>query len=84
MPAQSLRRTDAAKLRQTISHLLDCLYALELSMDRFYRKGDRADLGRASDNFNEMLGYVDGLEDMIGEGRRAQHARADPADAKAA
>jgi hypothetical protein len=39
MLAPTPRRTDAAKLRQTISQLLDQLYAVEHSMDVFHRKG---------------------------------------------
>src|SRR5215813_12028042 len=67
MLAPAPRRTDAAKLRQTISQLLDQLYAVEQCMDMFHRKGDPAELGRAAENFNEMLGQVDALGDMITE-----------------
>jgi hypothetical protein len=68
------RRTDAAKLRQTISQLLDHLYAVEHSMEAFHRKGDRAELERAVDNFRDMLGHVDHLDDMIAEARGKQPA----------
>jgi hypothetical protein len=67
--ASTPRRTDAAKLRQTISQLLDQLYAVEHSMDMFHRKGDRAELERAAESFNEMLGHVDAVGDMLAEAR---------------
>ena len=69
MLAPTPRRTDAAKLRQTISQLLDQLYAVEHSMEAFQRKGDRAELERAAANFSDMLGHVDRLSDMIMEAR---------------
>lgn len=72
MLAPTPRRTDAAKLRQAISQLLDHLYAVEHSMEAFHRKGDRAELERASENFNDMLGHVDRLGDMIAEARGKQ------------
>jgi hypothetical protein len=74
MLAPTPRRTDAAKLRQTISQLLDQLYAVEHSMDMFHRKGDRAELERAAESFNEMLGHVDALGDMLAEARHKQDA----------
>ena len=74
MLAPTPRRTDAAKLRQTISQLLDQLYAVEHAMDVFHRKGDRAELERAAENFSEMLGHVDALGDMIAEARDNQRA----------
>jgi hypothetical protein len=76
MLAPAPRRTDAAKLRQTISQLLDQLYAVEHCMELFHRKGDPAELGRAAENFNEMLGQVDALGDMIAEARGKQPAPA--------
>jgi hypothetical protein len=33
------RRTDALKLRQTISQLLDEIFAIERAMDLFHREG---------------------------------------------
>ncbi len=69
MLAPAPRRTEAAKLRQTISQLLDNLYAVEHSMGVFHRKGDRGELERASENFNEMLGHVDNLGDIIADAR---------------
>ena len=77
MLAPTPRRTDTARLRRTISQLLDQLYAVEQAMDVFQRKGDRAELERAAQSFNEMLGNVDGLGDMIAEARgRLPAARA--------
>jgi predicted RNA-binding Zn ribbon-like protein len=72
MLARTPRRSDAARLRQTISQLLDHLYAVEHSMDVFHRKGDQAELERAAESFNEMLGYVDALGDMLAEVRGKQ------------
>src|SRR5262245_32149583 len=69
MLAPTPRRTDTAKLRRTISQLLDLIYVVEQGMDGFQRKGDRAELERAAEGFNEMLGHVDGLGDMIAEAR---------------
>ena len=62
------------RLRQTISQLLDHLYAIEHSMDVFRRKGDRGDLERALENFNDMLGHVDRLGEIITEARSKQPA----------
>jgi hypothetical protein len=69
MPAPTPRRTDAAKLRQTISQLLDHLDAVEYSMDIFHRRDDWAELERAAVNFNDMLDHVDRLGDTIAEAR---------------
>jgi hypothetical protein len=69
MLASPPRRTEAAKLRQTISQLLDHLFAVEHSMGIYQRKGDRGELERASENFNEMLGHVDRLGDIIAGAR---------------
>lgn len=41
-------------------------------MDVFHRKGDQAELERAAESFNEMLGYVDALGDMLAEVRGKQ------------
>jgi hypothetical protein len=64
-------------LRQTISDLLDHLYAVEQSMAVVHRKGDRAELERAAEHFNEMLGYVDALGALLAEARATQ-ATAEP------
>jgi len=45
-------------------------------MEVFRRKGDRGELERASENFNDMLGQIDRLGDMIAEARGQQHAAA--------
>jgi hypothetical protein len=50
----SMRRTDANKIRRTISELLDQLYAVEHSMETFNRKADGAELERAAEHFNDM------------------------------
>jgi hypothetical protein len=68
------RRTDAFKLRQTISHLLDQVYAIEASMETFHRKGDRGELERAAASFNDMLGHVDRLGDMLAQARSKLHS----------
>jgi hypothetical protein len=69
MLAPTPRRTDTAKLRRTISQVLDLLYVVEQAMDGYQRKGDGTELERAADGFKEMLGHVDALGDMIAEAR---------------
>jgi hypothetical protein len=66
------RRTKAQNLRSTISELLEQLHALEHSMQLFEKKGDPSELERAAQHFNEMLGYVDRLGEMIADAR-AEH-----------
>jgi len=66
------RRTKAQNLRSTISELLEQLHALEHSMQLFEKKGDPSELERAAQHFNEMLGYVDRLGEMIADAR-AKH-----------
>ena len=63
------------KLRQTISQLLDQVFAIEQSLQNFHRKGDPAELERAAENFHDMLGHVDQLGDMIADARSAQSDR---------
>ncbi len=70
----SMRRTDAHRLRRTISELLDQVYAVEHSMEIFHRKTDTAELERAAEHFNEMLGHVDHLGELIAEARGKQRA----------
>ena len=81
MLAPTPRRTDAAKLRQTISELLDQVFAIEHSMDIFHRKGDPGELERASENFNDMLGHVDRLGEIITDARDKQRAAPDAVEA---
>ena len=71
------RRTEALKLRQTISQLLDEIFAIEHSMALFHRKGDPGELERAVENFNEMLGSVDALGELIADARAKQDATPD-------
>ena len=68
----SMRRTDADKLRRTISELLDHVFAVEHSMEIFHRKADAAELERAAEHFNEMLGHVDHLGELIAKARGRQ------------
>jgi len=68
------RRTEALKLRQTISQLLDQIFAIEQSMEIFHRKDDPGELERAVENFNEMLGSLDRLGELIADARAKQHA----------
>jgi hypothetical protein len=63
------RRTDALKLRQTISQLLDEIFAIEQAMDLLHRKGHQAESDRAAHSFSAMLGHVDRLGAMIAEAR---------------
>ena len=71
------RRTEAVMLRQTISQLLDQIFAIEQSLQIFQRKGDRAEIEHAAENFHDMLGHVDRLGDMIADARRNQRAAPD-------
>jgi hypothetical protein len=71
-----MRRTDADKMRRTISELLDQLYAVEHSMEIFNRKADSAELQRAAQHFNDMLGHVDQLGEMIAEARAKNRTQA--------
>ena len=84
MLAPMPRRTDTAKLRRTISQLLDLLYVVEQGMDVYQRKGDRAELERAAEGFKEMLGHVDDLSDMIAEARGNPPAQRGPVPKTAA
>jgi hypothetical protein len=68
------RRTNAQSLRRTISELLEHAHAVESSMELFQRKGDALELQRAAEHFNEMLGYVDRLGEMIADARAKQRA----------
>jgi hypothetical protein len=68
------RRTDALQLRQTISQLLDEIFAIEHAMDLFRRKGHRSELERAAEGFNAMLGHVDRLGEIIADTRGKRNA----------
>src|SRR5262249_27026159 len=78
------RRTEALKLRQTISQLLDQIFAIEQSMEIFHRKDDPGELERAVESFNEMLGSVDRLGELIADARAKQHANPDALPDRAA
>jgi hypothetical protein len=78
------RRTEALKLRQTISQLLDQIFAIEQSMEIFHRKNDPGELKRAAENFNEMLGSVNRLGESIVDARAKQHATPDALPDRAA
>ena len=43
-------------------------------MEIFHRKADGAELERAAEHFNEMLGHVDHLGELIAEARGKQRA----------
>lgn len=73
------RRTDADRLRRTISQLLEQAHAVEDSMEIFNRKTHAPALDRAATHFNEMLGHVDELGDLISEARAKQRATNDVA-----
>lgn len=80
---EATRRTAAFRLRQIMSQLLDDVFAIEHAMEVFQRKGEPAELERAGAYFNDMLGHVDRLGDIIAEARRNQSATPD-APARAA
>jgi hypothetical protein len=48
------------------------------------RKGDPGELDRAADNFNDMLGHVDRLGELIADARAKQHATPDALPDRAA
>jgi hypothetical protein len=77
MTASTPRRTENLKLRQTISQLLDEIFAIEHSMDLFHRKGDRGELDRAAHDFHAMLEHVERLGNLIADARGKQHASAE-------
>jgi len=64
------RRTDAFRLRQTISALLDQIDAIERSMETFHRKGDHAERDRAAESYDAMLVHVDRLGELLRRARR--------------
>jgi hypothetical protein len=86
MTTPTSRRTEALKLRQTISQLLDQVFPIEHSMELFHRKGHRSELDRdrAADNFNDMRGHVDRLSEIIADARGKQRVTADVLPDKAA
>ena len=43
-------------------------------METFHRKGDRGELERATASFNDMLGHVDRLGDMLAQARGKLHS----------
>ena len=73
MTVPTTRRTNAVKVRQTISLLLDQISAIQHSIETFHHKGQRRELERAAAHFNDMLAYVDRLGAMIAEARAKQH-----------
>jgi hypothetical protein len=82
MTEVSQRRTDAYRLRQTISQLLDQLYAVEYSMQVYDRKDDRGELDRAAESYDGMLVHVDRLGELLRAARYHQNAGlvAEPTD----
>jgi hypothetical protein len=78
------RRTEALKLRQAISQLLDQIFAIEQSMALFHRKGNPSDVDRAADNFHEMLGHVDRVGELIADARGKRDTTTDVLPVKAA
>jgi archaellum biogenesis ATPase FlaH len=61
----TVRRTDEHNLRQTISEILEQMYAIEYAMGLFYRKGSLRELERARDDVEDMREAVDRLRDII-------------------
>jgi hypothetical protein len=59
------RRTDEHNLRQTISEILEEIYAIEYSMGLFYRKGNERELARAQEDFETMRAAVDRLGTIV-------------------
>ena len=65
--ATTQRRTDAARVRRTISEMLQEISAIEYSLELFERKRDRIELARAADNVRALRKRLDRLEEMIAE-----------------
>jgi hypothetical protein len=84
MTATTPRRTEPLRLRQAISELLEEISAIEHSMELFHRKGDPTELERAAASFNNMLGQVDRLGEMLADARTRQPPAADGVRDKAA
>jgi len=72
----STRRTDAFRLRQTISALLEQIDVIERSMEMFHRKGDHAERNRAAESYEAMLVHVDRLGELLWATRREKTERA--------
>ena len=53
-------------------------------MEIFHRKDDPGELERAVENFNEMLGSVDRLGELIADAGAKQHATPDAVPDRAA
>jgi hypothetical protein len=69
------RRSDEHNLRQAISEILEQTYAIEFAMGLFYRKGDKKDLARASEDFEIMRSAVDRLGAIINDADPGEEAR---------
>jgi hypothetical protein len=78
MSQATQRRTDADRLRQTISAMLEQTDAIEYSMQQFYRKGSHAELERASMSYDAMLAYVDRLGEILAAAHRRESAELVP------
>jgi hypothetical protein len=63
---------------------LDQIFTVEQSMEIFHRKDDPGELERAVENFNEMLGSVDRLGELIADAGAKQHATPDAVPDRAA
>jgi hypothetical protein len=72
MTQATSRRTEALKLRQTISQLLDQLHVVEHSMELFRRRGNPRELERAAESYDAMLAHVDRLGELLVAARRHQ------------
>jgi hypothetical protein len=68
------RRTDAYRLRQTISAMLEQADALEYAMELFHRRGNPAELDRAAASYDTMLAHVDQLGELLRTARHRQNA----------
>ena len=79
IPRRTTRRTHADKLRRTISGLLEQAHAVEELLEIFQRKAHGPSPERAAAHYDEMLGHVDELGDIISEARAKQHATEDVA-----
>ena len=65
MPEATRRRTDAFKLRQTVSQLHEEIDAVEHAMALFLRKHDHEDLARAREDFQALRKHMDQLGELL-------------------
>jgi len=67
MTQMTSRRTQAHKVRRTISEILEKIDAIEYSVGLYKHKGNHAELARAREEFHALRRHVDQLGDIIAQ-----------------